>query len=140
MKDCYLFFCEEDCCWANICANLPVFNVGCRHSMAWWTVLRQSLGSEPTNPGLAKCSTWKLSTKPLCWSLELLFLLPIIFFFEILFFLKFSKTVMWCIWFGNVIFGRVPGGVMRKEERWLSGYVVSTRKRIRSGGGWCHSP
>ena len=35
----FLFLLEEDCCWANIYANHPLFYVGCCHSMAWWVVL-----------------------------------------------------------------------------------------------------
>ena len=38
------FFGEEDCPWANICANPPLFCMWlCCHSMAWWEVCR----SEP---------------------------------------------------------------------------------------------
>ena len=44
------FSCKEDCHWANVCANLPLFYVGCHHSMAWWVVLGPCLGSEPSNP------------------------------------------------------------------------------------------
>ena len=40
--------CEEDCHWANMCANLPLFYVGCHHSVAWWTVLGLCPGSELT--------------------------------------------------------------------------------------------
>ena len=40
----FLCVCEEDCSWANICANLPLFSVGCRHCMAWWTVCRSLPG------------------------------------------------------------------------------------------------
>ena len=44
------FVCEEDCPWGNICANLPLFYVGCHHSVAWWAVLGPCLGPEPVNP------------------------------------------------------------------------------------------
>ena len=43
-----IFF--KDCPWANICANLPLLDVGCCHSMAWWMVLGLRPGSEPVNP------------------------------------------------------------------------------------------
>ena len=49
--------CVWDWPWANICANLPLFYVGCHHSMAWPVVLGPCLGSEPVNPGLLKQST-----------------------------------------------------------------------------------
>ena len=29
----FVCVCEEDCCWANICANFPLFYVGCYHGM-----------------------------------------------------------------------------------------------------------
>ena len=48
----FLFLLEEDCCWANICANLPLFCVGCQHSLTWWVVLSPRTGSELVNPGL----------------------------------------------------------------------------------------
>ena len=72
----FLFFCEEDWPWANIqcqsssfclrkivaeltsCANLPLFYVGCHHSMAWWEVLGLHPESEPANPGPPKWSVW----------------------------------------------------------------------------------
>ena len=40
-----LFLLEEDCWWTNICANRPLFYVGCHHSVAWWVVLGPRPGS-----------------------------------------------------------------------------------------------
>ena len=60
---CILFcVCEEDWHWANICANLPLFYVGCCQSVAWQAMLGLCLGSEPANPRPPKHGTW---TEPL---------------------------------------------------------------------------
>ena len=48
----------KDYCWANICANLPPFYLGCHHSVARWAVLGLCLGSKPANPRLLKQSVW----------------------------------------------------------------------------------
>ena len=37
--------CEEDWPWANICANLPLFYLGCCCSVAWWVLLGPCPGS-----------------------------------------------------------------------------------------------
>ena len=53
-----LFFCEEDCPWANICVNLPLFCMWDAAS-AWldeWCVGLHP-GLEPVNPGLLKQNT-----------------------------------------------------------------------------------
>ena len=42
--------------WANICASLPLFYMGCHHSMAWWAVLGLCPRSKPMNPGQLKLS------------------------------------------------------------------------------------
>ena len=58
-------FAEEDCHWANICANLPPFCIW-DTTTAWldeWRVSPQP-GSEPVNPGPLKQSLW---TQPLCY-------------------------------------------------------------------------
>ena len=60
----FLFFLEKDCCWANICASLPLF---CMWDAAteWldeWCV-GLCPGSELGNPGPLKWSSW---TSPLC--------------------------------------------------------------------------
>ena len=47
----FFFFGVEDCRWANICANLPLFYMGCHHSVAWLAVLGPRPRSEPANPG-----------------------------------------------------------------------------------------
>ena len=52
----WFFFCEEDWPWATIYANLPLFYVGCHHSMAWWAVLGLHPGSEPVNSAQPKQS------------------------------------------------------------------------------------
>ena len=58
------FFGEEDCPWANICANLPLSSMW-DAATAWpdEQCVGLHLGSEPENPGSLKQSTW---TKPLC--------------------------------------------------------------------------
>ena len=53
---CGISFCEEDRPWANICDNLPLFYVGCCHSVVWWALLSPRQESEPANP------------RPLKWS------------------------------------------------------------------------
>ena len=55
----FLFLLEDDCHWANICANLPLLYVGRRHSVAWWVALGPRPGSEPATPWLLK---WSMQT------------------------------------------------------------------------------
>ena len=50
----FLFCYEEDWPWANICANLLPFDVGCCHSVAWWAALGLWPGSKPVNPSVLK--------------------------------------------------------------------------------------
>ena len=51
------FFGEEDCCWANICASLPLLCMWDATSV-WLDEQCVGLrpGSEPANPGLPKLS------------------------------------------------------------------------------------
>ena len=65
--------------WANICANLPLFfgpeltsvptylyflYVGCRHSMAWWTVCKSAPGIRTHEPRAVETKCANLTTVP----------------------------------------------------------------------------
>ena len=61
----FLFLLEEDCCWAIICANLPLL---CMWDTATTSLDEQCVclcpGSEPMNPGLPEQSVLNLTTMP----------------------------------------------------------------------------
>ena len=63
------FFCvcvyEEDWLWANICASLPLFYVGCCHSMAWRAVCRSVPEIQPWKPWTTEAEHANLTTMPL---------------------------------------------------------------------------
>ena len=55
----FFFFGEEDCCWAKICASLPLFCMWVT-TTAWppTSGVGPHLGSEPTSLGLPKQTVW----------------------------------------------------------------------------------
>ena len=74
----FLFLLEEDCCWADICANPPYFlYLGWHHSTAWWAVCRSVSRIWTCKPWAAGVECANLTT-PLGWPLNCCFKLSIL--------------------------------------------------------------
>ena len=69
----FLCMCEEDCPWANVCANCPLLlYVECHHSMAWQAVCRSVPSIQTRQTWATKVEPVTLTTVPLGWP----FILP----------------------------------------------------------------